>query len=486
MQNLKGKAIWSGVARVFSQAATLVLRLGYLAILARLLSPNDFGLVAMVAVVTGIFDLFTSAGLSSATVQKDAISVQQISTLFWVNILVGAALALLCAASASLIAGFYQQPRLFWITVAMAPGFLFNAAGVQHSALLQRELRYVSLSVIDTFSQCAGVLAGIALALNGDGYWALVVTAVLTPAINSACCWVATGWVPERPRRGAGVRSLLHFGGTITLNGLVVYIGYNAEKILLGRFWGADVLGLYTRAFQLINIPVVSINSAVGGVLFSALSRLQGEPARVRTFFLKGYSMVMAVTIPATMFSALFADDIVAVILGPKWTDAVIIFRLLTPTILIFSIINPTYWLLLSIGLQKRSLQLGFVIAPLVVAAYSIGLAYGPSGVAFSYSAALTLWLYPHLAWCLHGTPVAIKDILRTIAGPFASGIVATACAFAVQQQLGHGMSPILRFALGGATMAAVYGWMLLFVMGHRRQYLDVLVSLRRPSRLDA
>jgi PST family polysaccharide transporter len=121
-----------------------------------------------------------------------------------------------------------------------------------------------------------------------------------------------------------------------------------------------------------------------------------------------------------------------------------------------------------------------------VIASYSLGLPYGPAGVAFSYSAVLTLWLFPHVAWSVHGTPVSIKDLARAIAGPFLSGVVAAICAFEVQRHFGHELPPVLRLALGGATMAGVYGWMLLFALGHRELYLDVLVSLRRPSRLDA
>lgn len=478
MQSLKRKAIWSGIARLLNQGGTLVLRLGYLAVMARLLSPNDFGLVAMVGVITGIFDIFTSAGLSSATVQKDTISHQQISTLFWINILVGSVLALLCAASASLIVGFYQQPRLFWITLAVAPGFLINAAGVQHSALLQRELRYVALSAIDTLSQGTSVAVGITMAWHGYSYWALVVAALITPAINTVCCWIATGWIPGLPARGVGIRSMLNFGGTITLNGLVVYAGYNAEKVLLGRFWGADVLGLYTRAFQLINIPISSMNVAIGGVLFSALSRVQDDRARVRNFYLKGYSLLMAVTLPTTLFSALFAADIVAIVLGPKWSEAVIVFRLLTPTILVFSIINPTYWLLLAIGMQKRSLHIAFAIAPMVIAAYSIGIFYGPVGVAFSYSAVLSLGAWPLLIWCLHGTPVSLRDLLLAIKGPLLAGAAATVAAFLAQHQLGA-VSPLVRLMCGGGIMAIVYAWTLFVLMGRRDLYLDLLAGVR-------
>ena len=117
---------------------------------------------------------------------------------------------------------------------------------------------------------------------------------------------------------------MLRFGGTITLNGLVVYVAYNLEKVLLGRFWGADALGIYGRAYQLINIPTDNLNSAIGGVAFSALSRLQNDPVRLKSYFLKGYSLVISLTIPITIFCALFADDIVLVVLGPKWTDAAV------------------------------------------------------------------------------------------------------------------------------------------------------------------
>ena len=221
---------------------------------------------------------------------------------------------------------------------------------------------------------------------------------------------------------------MLHFGGTVTLNSLVVYVAYNLEKVLLGRFWGADALGLYGRAYQLINIPTENLNHAIGGVAFSALSRLQNDPLRFRSYFLKGYSFVNSLTLPTTMFCALFADDIVLLALGPKWTDAVPIFRLLAPTILIFGMINPLAWLLMSIGLQVRSLRIALVIAPLVITAYVIGLPFGPSGVAFAYSAAMTVWLVPHILWCLHGTVISPRDLFLAIIRPLLSAVVAAAC----------------------------------------------------------
>ena len=278
MEHLKVKTLRGSVAKLCGQAATFGLRLGYMIVLARLLSPQDFGLVAMVTVVTGIYELFTDAGLSSATVQRFAITNQQISTLFWINILVGIALSALCVGTAPFLAKFYHEPRLFGVTIAMAAGFVLNAGGVQHSAILQRQLRYVAVTAIELSAQLASIVVGIGMALAGFGYWALVGAAIISPAVRTAGVWIVTGWFPGPPKWETSVNSMLRFGGIITFNTLIVYIAYNFDKLLLGRVWGADALGIYGRAYQLINLPTGNINAAVGVIQFSALSRLQNDP----------------------------------------------------------------------------------------------------------------------------------------------------------------------------------------------------------------
>jgi len=275
---------------------------------------------------------------------------------------------------------------------------------------------------------------------------------------------------------------MVRFGGTTTLNSLVVYVAYNIEKVLLGRFWGAEALGIYGRAYQLVSIPTENLNSATGGVVFAALSRLQNEPERLKNYFLKSYALVLSLTLPISVACALFADDIIFLVLGPKWQDVVPIFRLLTPTILIFALINPTYWLLVSIGLVGRSLKLALVIAPLVITAYILGLPYGPQGVAFAYSAVLTLWVVPHIAWCIHGTMISWKDLLQTVGRPFLSTMVAAAFASAAQFFYDQSLSPFPRLILGATILMVSYSWMLLVVMGQKSFYLDLLRGLRKRS----
>lgn len=482
MKDLKQKTIQGGLARLCAQGASFFIRLGSLMVLARLLGPKDYGLVGMVTAFTGVLGLFRDFGLSSAAVQRATVTEEQSSTLFWVNILVGALLGLLTVAMAPAIAAFYHEPRLIAVTAVMAVGFLFNAIGVQHSVRLQRQMRFTTLAVIGTVSLMVGTLVAIAGAKAGYGYWALVAMTVISPLIATIGFWVAAAWVPGMPQRRAGIRSMMRFGGTLTLNGLLAYLAYNAEKILIGRFWGADAIGIYGRAYQLINIPTDNLNSAVGEVAFSALSRLQDDLSRLKSYFLKGYSLVLGLTLPITVACALFANDIIFVLLGPKWKEAAPIFCLLAPTILIFAIINPLSWLLFSLGQVGRSLKMAMVFSPLIIGGYILGLPYGPKGVAFAYSAVMVLCALPLTAWAVRGTVISFRDILLTVSRPLASGILAGGLAFGVRLVYGQFLSPLPRLVLEISVLLVTFAGVLLFVAGQKSFYLDLLRGLKGPA----
>lgn len=478
MENLKHKTIRGGLARVCGQGISFLITFANVTIMARLLSPNDYGLVSMATSITGIYAIFASAGLSTVTIQRVTVSDEQMSVIFWINLLVGTFFAVLCLATAPIVAKFYNEPRLFWVTVILGVGFIINALGIQHSALLQRQLRFVTLTLIETASRGLSLLIGIVMALMGFGYWALIAANIAAPAVISALVWITAAWTPGRPIRGVGIWSMLRFGGTLTLNGLVSYLTYNLDMILLGRFWGPEVVGFYNRAYWLMRFPTETLNIAAGSVTFSALSRLQEDPDRLKSYFLKGYLLVNSLTLPTTIFCALFSHDIISVILGAKWLEAEPIFRLLTPTILIFEIINPLGWLLVSIGLLERSLKLALVMAPLVISAYLIGLPYGPQGVAFCYSAVMALWLFPHIMLCIRGTIFTLKDILFAMGRPFLSALIAGGGTFAAVNYFGELHSPFLRLAVAGTIMFILYYFLLLFVMGQKVLYLDLIRGL--------
>lgn len=468
-----------------AQAANFAFRIGSLMVMARLLGPTDFGLVGMVTAFTGVLNLFRDFGLSTATVQRENVTDDQISTLFWVNAAVGLLLAVFVLICAPLVVRIYHEPRLLGITVVISFAFLFNALGVQHSALLQRQLRFTALAIINVIALLASTVIAITIVELGFGYWGLVVMTVTLPFVTTVGVWIAAAWIPGRPRRGAGVRSLIRFGGTLTLNGLVMYVAYNMEKVLLGRFWGAEAIGLYGRAYQLVNVPTDNLNSSVGEVAFSALARVQNDPPRLRNYFLKGYSLVLSMTIPITIMGAFFAEDLIRIMLGPKWNAAVPIFRLLAPTILILAMINPLSWLMFSLGLVEKSLKIALVLAPIVMVGYLCGLHYGPKGVALGYSTVLVLWVIPHVAWSVHGTPVSLRDILVTIRQPLVSGMVAAVIALAVHHLCVPFMSALPRILIEGSALMAIYVFMLFYVMGQKEFYMGLLRGFRKRSPME-
>ena len=172
-EDLKRRTVQGGFVAIGSQGAKILLRMGSMVVMARLLVPEEFGIVGMVTAVTGILGMFIDLGLSSVTIQRSDITEEQISTLFWINMAVGATLGILSFAIAPVLVSFYREPRLFWVTAALGVGFVFNGASQQHNALLQRQMRFVALSVIEILTLLASIAVGIAMALGGFGYWAL-------------------------------------------------------------------------------------------------------------------------------------------------------------------------------------------------------------------------------------------------------------------------------------------------------------------------
>jgi PST family polysaccharide transporter len=473
--DLKKKTARGALISAFGQGASLVFRMGSMVVMARLLVPEDFGLVGMITACTGFLGLFRDAGLSMATIQRASITRAQTSMLFWINLAVGGLLAALSAAIAPILVGFYHEPRLLWATIVLGLSFVFNGAGAQHRAVLQRDMRFAVLTFIDIASILTSIAVGIGLAIAGLGYWALVGMTLCVHAVSFLGVWIVGGWVPDRPRRGAEVWSMLTYGGTVTLNSVIVYIAYNTDKVLLGRFWGAATLGIYGRAYQLINLPTENLNTTIGQVAFPALSRLQNDPGRLRNYFLKGYGLFLSLVMPITLGCGLFAEDIIRVFLGAKWDAAVPVFRLLAPTVFTFALINPLAWLLLATGRAKRGLMISLVLAPVVVLSYAAGLRFGPNGVAAGFSIGTILLAVPIIIWATRGTPITAVDTLKEIMRPFFAVAIGAGAALAVSGFTHLIASPFLRLISANSILFGVYAVLLLFVMGQKGIYLDLL-----------
>ena len=482
-KELGRKTAHGALVSVSAQVCTLVLRTGSLALLARLLVKEDFGLVNMATTVTGFLTLFRDAGLSMATVQRSSITKAQTSTLFWLSLGLGGILAVLVAAAAPLLAAFYQQPRLFWVTVALGSTFLLNGAGAQHRALLQRTMRFGTIAIIDTGGIIVSIIVGVTLAWNGCRYWALVAMNIAPLATSLPAVWLLTGWTPTRPEWRPGVKQMVAYGGAITANNIIAYFAYNLDKVLVGRFCGAAALGIYGRAYQLITLPNDTIYNTVGSVIFPALSRVQNDAVLLRSFFVKTYGLFVAVVLPVTTACALFGEDIVLLFLGPKWQDTATIFRLLAPTIMAFALINPFGWLLMATGHANRSLKIALSLVPALIIGYYFGLKHGTQGIAIAFSLTMVLAVLPIMVWAKRGTLLTVTNLLKAVAPSLASILLAVVLTLSQRRLLSHIDHLFLRLTLECALLFGIYAFLLLVVMGQATTYIKVVREIRAGTK---
>lgn len=421
--DLKKRTIQSSSITIISQGIQFVLRIGSTAILARLLMPEAFGLISMVLVVIGFAAMFKDAGLSMATVQRADVTHEQVSTLFWINVALSTSLMLFIAAFSPLIAWFYGEPRLTEITIAVSLAFLFSGLTIQHQALLRRQMRFGILACINIGSMSISIMVGVGLALQGFGYWSLVGMHLAQPLANGILVWFFCDWRPGMPKRGAGVRPMLSFGGNLTLSNFLNHCTRNVDNLLIGAVCGASSLGLYTKAYRLLMMPIQQLNAPVSAAAVPALSRLQNDPERFKQFYLKGISYLTFFGMPLVVFSFVAAEEIIRIVLGPGWEGSVPIFRALAPAALIGTLNVATGWIFVSLGRTDKQVKSASFGAIITIAAFLIGINWGAFGVAVALSCSLTVARFPQLLYAFHGTHIIVIDLIKCIWRPFAASI---------------------------------------------------------------
>lgn len=416
--DLKGRSVRGGAVTMAAQGASFFLHMGSTVVLARLLTPQDFGLIAMVTAVTGFVVMFKDMGLSMATVQKAEINHGQISTLFWINVILSLGVMLVTAAIAPAIAWFYGEPRLTWITLALASAFIFGGLTIQHQALLRRQMRFGALALIQISSMLVGIITAIVAACYGAGYWSLVIMQLATAIAIAIGVWVACGWRPGLPVRRSGVRKMLAFGGNITGFQVINYFARNSDKILVGRFCGSGILGLYSKAYNLLMLPISQIRGPLTSVAMPALSRIQGDPKRYTSYYTKLILLLSFISMPLIVFLAICSRSIIHLLLGEQWLGASRIFQILAITAFIQPVWSTVGLVLISLGQSGRFLKFGIFNSLVVVTSFAVGIRWGAIGVASAYAVASYLILFPSLWYCFRLTPISVAIFLKAITRP--------------------------------------------------------------------
>jgi PST family polysaccharide transporter len=422
-ENLKERSVKGGAITMIAQVSKLALQIGSNVFLARLLTPSDFGLVAMVSVVATFIVMFKDMGLSQATVQKADINHEQISTLFWINVAFGLLVMLVTWALAPAIASFYNEPALESITFVLAVGLFIGGLTVQHQALLRRQMRFKELSIVEVGSMFSGVTAGIVTAWIGFGYWALVILQITQASVMLIGVWYFSKWRPGLPVRNSGIGSMLAFGGYMTAYGFINYFARNLDTILIGWRWGATQTGLYSRAYSLLLLPIGQLTAPFSGVAVPALSRLQNEPEQFKNYYLKTIKIIAYVSMPMIISMAILAHEIVFIVLGDQWAGAAELFQVLAIAAFWQPIASTVGWIYVSLGNVKRMMYWGLIGTSVMATAIAIGLPWGASGVALGYSISMWLLIYPLFSFAFYGTPIDVQSLLVTLKYPTVVGL---------------------------------------------------------------
>jgi PST family polysaccharide transporter len=471
--DLGRQALRGGIVSVAMQYGNGVLQILAAVILARLLTPADFGLVAIITVLTNFAPLLIDFGLGDATTQRKTITPRQVSSLFWLSSGVGVAVAVALAAASPLIAALYRQPALGPIALCTGITFVLWGASNQHLALLRRTMQFGRIARIQLLGSFAGIATAIVLAIGGFGYWALVAR----PIANAFCvvvgAWLGCRWRPGLPGFDADVKSMVRFGLHVVGFSVTYNVAKSVDRIALGLFYRPDQVGYYQNAITLYESSIFQALAQVHTVGSAALSKLQSNVAALRQKYAAALSALAFFVMPAAAILSVTADDVTVILLGEKWRAAGSLLKILALRGIPQVIEGSQGWLHLSIGRADRWRNWGVVSLVVQIVAVLAGLPFGATGVAVASLVASILIAIPSASYA--GRPIGIGSalVIRAV-GPQLIGAVGAAAAGSWLQGtvLAH-CSSLVRIAASVSACACVY---LIIVVG--------LFRLTEPLRL--
>ena len=413
--DLPRRSVRSGVAVMVAQAITLAMGIASIAALGRLLTPADFGVVAIATSFVAFVKMFADHGLPQSIVQRENITDAQINSLFWINVAGGFVAAGLGTLIAWPISIWFARPELFWIIAALANTLILTGLGAPHAAMLRRQIRFRTFSTIGVVANAVGVATGILAAIAGWSYWSLVAMTVAMTTTRTVGAWACSGWRPSRPALASGIAPMVRMGAYLSATSLVTTLARSADRILIGYGIGSAAAGFYSNASRLILAPTNQINAPLTSVAIPILSRLQNEPARFRAFYRRGIEAVVFSLCPFVLVAMIAAHHLVPLLLGPQWSDSVPIFIALTPAALVACTRVVTSWVYVPLGRTDRQFRWRILASTIMLTAYLVGIRWGAVGVAVAFSTQAALVRGPAVLYCIRDTFVTLQDILGSI-----------------------------------------------------------------------
>jgi PST family polysaccharide transporter len=478
--DVRRKSLHGATATVGAQGAKFVLKFGITLMLARLLTPAEFGLVAMVSPILAFMATLNDLGFAQAIVQRREVNQVQLSSLFWINLLVSLGLAGVLVVGSPLVGALYHEHRTTQFLCAMAALLVLGALGVVPNALLSRRLKFISQIAIDLAGVACNGAVVICAALLGMSSWSIIIGQCVSSLLTVGLAFALAGWRPSRPQRLDGVGDMVRFGAHLTGANLATYVSMTADNMIVGAFVGKVALGLYDRSYNLVVPPINQLMAPVIRVALPLLVRANERPDLYRRTYITLLRTALILTTPVMISCIVLSSPLIVFLLGEKWAAAAPIFAWMCVGGIVSPMFSTTGWIFASCGRTDRQFSTAIATAALSVAAFAVGVHWGVKGVAVCSAISFIVFQTPLMLWVASRVgAIRLVDFGQALWPLAVAGVVAAV-----------GLSLIAPFVHGWLTLPAIgaayvlFGGTILVLPGGRdlvRQARSALQALRKP-----
>lgn len=421
-EGLKEKAARSAGINIVAQFFGIAIQTVGVVVLARLLTPRDFGLVTMVVVFSLWFMNFGVNGFPEFIIQKKDITEKEVTCIFWLHLIIATSLAGGFGLFGLYLVKFYEEAALSGIAAVMASTFVLYALATTHIALLKRDMKFKAIAVADLIGVACSVVLAVSAAYVGMGYWAVVIRQATIPVVTVIAAWILCPWRPGHLGSLKTVVPALKYALKVYCNFSIGYVSRSIDKVLVGRYHGSDVLGNYDRAVHLAGLPAESLLVPLHGIAMAALSRLQDDKVRFTAYYTKAVSLIAFVGTMASLCLTVSARDLIPLVLGPEWVEAGYVVMAFSPGIAGMLVYGTHSWLHLSLGTPGRWARWNLVAAAFTTAVFFVAAPYGAIAMAMAYSAKTYALVIPGLWYGGRPIGLSMRAVIGTVWVYFAAG----------------------------------------------------------------
>jgi len=478
---LKTKAIKGATVNIVAQFVGIAVQTIGVVILARLLKPRDFGLVAMVTAFSLWLSNFGVNGFTEYIIQKQEVRKEEINSIFWLHLLVATILSVVFVFFGFLLVGFYSEPALSGIAAAMTASFIFQALSTSPIALLKREMRFTGIAIAELISVVLSVLLAVAAAFLGSGYWAVVTRQLTAPAVMMLGAWFLCRWRPGGPLRLAGALPALKYAVQVYLNFTLGFLMRGADKVLLGKFHGSVLLGNYDRAYHIFSMPAAQIVTPLHSVALATLSRLKHDREKFSSYFSRAVTLV---AFPGTLVAlglTVSARDLVQLLLGPNWVEAGRVVMAFGPGVVADLLFATHSWLHLSLGTPNRWLRWNLIASIVTLTAFLIAAPFGAVAMATAYSIKGYILILPGIWYAGRPIQLRLRQVIGCLRTYFLSAAVVGVSWLSLSghwlplKTLVTGLSPLSRILLASCVTTVLYVAIVVLLERGFRSIRDIL-----------